>query len=77
MLGSAWEWCLDTRRVYTQDAAVDPRGPDGKSHMRRGGSWGHDRAVVRCAERMEELVPGDPALAWDDTGFRVCIVPSQ
>ena len=40
MTGNVWQWCRDGNRKYTEDACIDPEGPDDKNvRVVRGASW--------------------------------------
>ena len=71
MTGNVLEWCADGARPYSQDLAVDPRGPDSPGSLRclRGGSWYNVAVNCRSANR---LVSG-PAGRSFNSGFRVLL----
>ncbi|WP_205215850.1 formylglycine-generating enzyme family protein [Azospirillum brasilense] len=75
MHGNVWEWCADGQRVYTADAATDPRGPDvdDAAHVLRGGSWFNFARRVRSAVRSQPR-EGD---RLDDIGFRCASSPAS
>ena len=71
MTGNVFEWCADDMRPYSQDLAVDPRGPDSPGSLRclRGGSWDDDAVNCRSAYRFVD-VPADRCFS---NGFRVLL----
>jgi formylglycine-generating enzyme required for sulfatase activity len=51
-LGNVLEWCQDWYGPYAAGYQVDPSGPaSGVFRVYRGGSWGRDARLVRCANR--------------------------
>ncbi|MGZ5581435.1 MAG: formylglycine-generating enzyme family protein [Methylobacter sp.] len=70
MHGNVWEWCKDGRRIYDEQAQIDPVGPMGdESRCVRGGSWINFARWSRSADR-GAIQPGN---AGNDTGFRFCL----
>jgi formylglycine-generating enzyme required for sulfatase activity len=63
MLGSVWEWCMDTYRPYGERGRETESSTD---RVLRGGSWGSDPRSVRAADR-SWIGPG---YRIDDFGFR-------
>jgi len=68
MSGNVWEWCLDGKRRYSRSPQTDPRGPEGDSHVMRGGSW-YPHGSARSAARRET-----GPVSSEVFGFRVCVV---
>ena len=60
MHGNVWEWCLDSRRDYSETPQTDPFEPTDASAWRalRGGSCWDDAWYCRAAYRLE-FDPGD------------------
>jgi formylglycine-generating enzyme required for sulfatase activity len=51
-LGNVMEWCQDWYGPYVAGYQVNPTGPiSGVFRVYRGGSWGRDARLVRCANR--------------------------
>jgi len=76
MHGNVWEWCSDwDSKNYYQDSSVDdPQGPaEGKSRIRRGGSWLHSPDFARSARRRRYLPEGRNS----PIGFRVVLDPAK
>jgi len=73
MIGNVWEWCQDGKRSYSQDAVVDPRGPDSGNRSFRGGSWTGGSRNCRAAFRNF----GAPSGIREQylLGFRVAVTP--
>ncbi len=73
MAGNVWEWCHSLYKPYPYQAN-DGRESEGGSETRvlRGGSWGEDQPLVRCASRLR-IVPDN--FVSDRIGFRVVIAP--
>ena len=71
MTGNVLEWCADGLRTYSQDLAVDPRGPDSPGSLRclRGGSWNNNAVNCRSANRNVN----EPANRNNNNGFRVLL----
>jgi len=68
MYGNTWEWVEDWYGPYSNDAQVNPSGPEsGSFRVVRGGSWYDDADYCRSAYRYG-LAPGDRAA---DLGFRL------
>jgi formylglycine-generating enzyme required for sulfatase activity len=53
MAGNTDEWCWDWYGTpYGQPTAIDPKGPvSGTNRVLRGGHWGTDARLARCASR--------------------------
>ena len=68
MHGNVWEWVEDWYDVYSDDAQVDPSGPEsGSSRVFRGGGW---RDVAEdCRSSIRDH--GGPRYRDFDLGFRL------
>lgn len=65
--GNVYEWTGSWYKAYSGQA-VDLRDDYGEKYRTvRGGSWGSDRRVVRCAYRLRDV----PDLFYDSLGFRL------
>ena len=54
MSGNVWEWCADfyAKHAYSGGETNDPPGPSsGTGHVLRGGAWGDNSNLLRCACR--------------------------
>ena len=77
MHGNVLEWVQDWygSDYYQQSPGTDPQGPEGPREgwrrVRRGGSFGLDRRLVRCAYRYG----ADPRHWGDYIGVRVVLLP--
>ncbi len=72
MHGNVWEWVQDWYGPYSQEAVIDPQGPNnGEVRVLRGGSFLFGRGNVRCASRNGYL----PGGRYDGIGFRVVLLP--
>jgi formylglycine-generating enzyme required for sulfatase activity/predicted NACHT family NTPase len=68
MLGNVWEWCWDWHGDYPTEDRENWRGPEGGSdRVFRGGGWGLDVWLCRCAYRFAN----HPAYRVNDLGFRL------
>lgn len=77
MSGNVWEWCEDQWHGNYEGAPADGsawRGQEqGAARVSRGGSWGDDAGLCRCASRFYWL----PQLRYIHVGFRlVWVSPS-
>jgi formylglycine-generating enzyme required for sulfatase activity len=71
MHGNVVEWCLDWYYDHTDEAQVDPRGPDSSSasgRVFRGGGWHNYAFNCRVAVRNNS---GSPTFSCSNIGFRV------
>lgn len=84
LVGNVWEWCLDgwaadvyaqraARRAETGQPPADPCQPFQAARGLRGGSWGNDRSLARCADRFG-YVPDDFNY---NLGFRLLLSPKR
>jgi formylglycine-generating enzyme required for sulfatase activity len=72
--GNVYEWTQDFYDDYTNDEAVDPRGPDtGGDRIPRGGSWNSTPKGVRTSNRNLNA-PDNPDF---NIGFRVVREPTK
>jgi formylglycine-generating enzyme required for sulfatase activity len=70
--GNVAEWCMDRGGEYTEDTAIDPKGPEtGEFRVVRGGSWYNTAKFCRSTYRYFL----DPENANSFTGFRVVLAP--
>ncbi|HET6383967.1 MAG TPA: SUMF1/EgtB/PvdO family nonheme iron enzyme, partial [Armatimonadota bacterium] len=74
MAGNVCQWCADWFGAddYRAAAARNPTGSaNGRVRVMRGGSWGSDQSLYRCAYRFAD----DPGLRGNFVGFR-CVAPA-
>lgn len=67
MAGNVWEWCLNK---YNSSEVIAP-DLSGGNRVIRGGSWGDDTDILRCALRYEDR----PRYRYYDLGFRLVNCP--
>jgi formylglycine-generating enzyme required for sulfatase activity len=68
MHGNVWEWCQDWLGDYPEGPQTDPTGPaSAQCRLLRGGSWGYDAYLCRCAYRFSDAPDSDVL----DYGVRV------
>ncbi len=70
MSGNLWEWSWDWWHYYTEDAQVNPTGPEAGSFrtVRGGGHWQYDAYYCRVSNRNLLM----PLISYDRfIGFRV------
>jgi formylglycine-generating enzyme required for sulfatase activity len=74
MAGNVWEWTSSLYKAYPYRADDGREDPDADGRrVVRGGSFGNDRVLARCAYRHGHF--GN--YAYDHYGFRVCVSPSR
>lgn len=70
MSGNVWEWCWDTYQEYSEEPAIDPKGPDhyfGSQRILRGGAY--SSRAVNC--RSSYRLINNPNARLELYGFRV------
>jgi iron(II)-dependent oxidoreductase len=83
MAGNVWEWTLslwgkgdepDFKYPYDpEDGRENLKAGDGIARVLRGGAFGSDERLVRCAAR--GVLNPDDSRGYD--GFRVCVAAQQ
>lgn len=74
MLGNAWEWVADgyADNTYTEQARIDPQGPQqARARVRRGGSYHCPVHLIRPGYRAANT----PETAYDVIGLRLVAEP--
>lgn len=70
MVGNIWEWCSTAFKAYPYDASdgrEDINVDEEAMRANRGGFYGYDNRIVRCAYRGRDI----PSARYDRQGFRV------
>jgi formylglycine-generating enzyme required for sulfatase activity len=73
LAGNVWEWCSTPPEQYPWKGEVSAESlytqhkKASETYLLRGGSWGNNRAIARCASRNGY----DPAYAFGRLGFRL------
>jgi formylglycine-generating enzyme required for sulfatase activity len=68
MAGNVAEWCWDWYGT-PYSGGTDPRGPaSGSNRVARGGDWGEDASVARCADRSQDAPASNAPFNY--IGFR-------
>lgn len=56
MHGNVWEWCEDWKADYSEEAVIDPKGPEtGIKHVLRGGSFNNYESDACSSYRYSNL----------------------
>jgi formylglycine-generating enzyme required for sulfatase activity len=71
LLGSVWEWCLDSYAIHPGTGTVGRLGYPGHDGLVRGGSWANRADFVDLNSRG----PMTPESCNAYTGFRLALVP--
>lgn len=72
MSGNVREWCRDWYGAYSDAARTNPHGaPFGPRRVLRGGCYSSRAEDCRISSRSNSV----PSLDWNDTGFRLVLLP--
>ncbi len=68
--GNVWEWCADDKRMYRDEAEINPfGGSESEGRVVRGGSWIDSAGFARSAYRLD----AHRTLVWNRNGFRLAL----